>query len=285
MTQSSVGSRGRLPRAATAARPEGTGRPAIRECAPLCLSTGPAGWAIRGWALDHRHPELPPVPPAGQEAGSGADREAGGGQALLHLGDGELAEVEDRWPRARRRRRPDEPAEVPSVPGAAAGDHRHSRGADRGDELEVVAGLRAVARPSSVRRISPAPSRTPRSAQSSASMPVGRAAAVRHDLPPLRRRLGRARASMDRRCTAPRTRAAPRATSSGSFDGGGVERRPCRRRPAAAARRPRRADPAADGERDEHLLGGAATTSTSCRGPSLDAVMSRKTSSSAPSAS
>ncbi len=47
-----------------------------------------------------------------------------------------------------------------------------------------------------------------------------------------------------------------------------------------------RAHPAADGERDEHLFGGAAcTTSSMVDRPAEDAVTSRKVSSSAPAAS
>src|ERR687897_3781776 len=98
MTQSSVGSRGPAPQQPRPARPEGTGRRTIRECAPLCLSTGPAG-------VDHQRLGAGSPPPASLprrgsrvKAPKGAcalapDGQAGGGQALLDLGDGELAEV------------------------------------------------------------------------------------------------------------------------------------------------------------------------------------------------
>src|SRR6266545_7191574 len=76
---------------------------------------------------------------------SGADGEAGGGEALLDLGDGELAEVEDAGGQHGVGAGLAGGDEMVDAAGAAAGDHGDVDGAHHGgDQLQVVAGLLPV---------------------------------------------------------------------------------------------------------------------------------------------
>ena len=103
-----------------------------------------------------------------------SDGDASGCHQRLGLGDGVLAEVEDR-----RRQHgigaalEDALDEVVERADAAAGDHRHADGVDdRARQLEVEA-LPVPSRSIDVSRISPAPRLVASAAHAMASMPVG----------------------------------------------------------------------------------------------------------------
>ena len=108
-----------------------------------------------------------------------------------------------------------------------------------------------------VSRISPAPRSTPSRAHSTASRPVGVRPPATYDLPAVVVRRAAWRRSPARR-TARRTRSASSSISSGPRDRGGVDRDLVGAGVEHRLRVLDRADAAADRERDEHLVGGAA---------------------------
>ena len=131
-------------------------------------------------------------PSLGSSTGGSADGAAGRAERFLDLGDAQLPEVEHAGREHRVGAGVDGRGEV--------GDARPRR-RWRSPARSPRRGPRAISsrsKPASVpsasielSRISPAPSSAPRRAQSTASMPVPRAAAVRGDLEPARRRLRR----------------------------------------------------------------------------------------------
>src|SRR4029450_2077796 len=136
MTQSSVGSRGRLPssRARATGGHQATHDPGV--CPPLPLH-GPR-WGgppeVGRWITATGQLALAGVAGQGPRGACalGTDGQAGGGQALLDLGDGELAEVEDAGRQDGVGAGLGGGGEVVDLAGAAAGDDREVDGGGHG---------------------------------------------------------------------------------------------------------------------------------------------------------
>src|SRR5215207_11635066 len=204
-------------------------------------------------ALDHRHPELPLVPPAVKRPGSGPDREARGGQGLLDLADGELAEVEDAGRQDSVGARLGGGGEVADLAGAAAGDDGDvDRRRHGGDQVEVVAGLLAVGVHAGDQEL-PGATAGALLGPGEGVQPGGGAAAVDHHLPAAA--VAAAPGVDGQHHALDSVGARPGRQQLGVADGGRVDRHLVGAGPQQPLDVLDGPDPAADGERDEHLLG------------------------------